>query len=321
MKNFSLFIFLFAFLGSVQSQSAFLYEPSPDHPYGLPNPDAPKEIIDWAPLIGECECKSLARIDQNTWADTTTMTWRWKYIMNGWGVQDETLHENGNHAGSIRQFIADTAHWYVHYYSSSGPTTVLPAWEGNKMEDGKIILYKDQTAPNGMAGNYKITFSDITEEGFNWLGEWVDKAETFSYPTWRIWCKKVSHQSNEKEKAIILRNIKAFSDAFVKGDHKTLASSYTEDGKVFPGGRDIIEGYDGLEKFWTKGEGIKGVHHKITPKEIKFLGDYAYDYGYYEGAVKNEADGKESAFKGKYLIVWKKVDDDWKIYLDIWNRM
>ena len=189
--SFMLCMVLFSFTVFAQDYlNSFPYEVSEANPFGLLNPQAPEQVADFDPLIGRCECKSVNRIDQNTWADTVNMYWTFKYIMNGMAVQDETLKEDGSYAGSIRQFIADSSHWYVHYYSSTGPTAILPAWEGNKIDD-KIILFKDQTAPNGMEGFYKITFSDMTDEGFNWLGEWVDKAQTFSYPTWYIFCRKM----------------------------------------------------------------------------------------------------------------------------------
>jgi len=28
-----------------------------------------------------------------------------------------------------------------------------------------------------------------------------------------------------------------------------------------------------------------------------------------------------SSWKGKYVIVWKKVDSKWKMHLDIWNSV
>ena len=57
------------------------------------------------------------------------------------------------------------------------------------------------------------------------------------------------------------------------------------------------------------------------PVEIEILGDTANDFGYYEGkSIGN--DGKEYAWKGKYVIVWKEVEPNvWKMYLDIWNRV
>ncbi len=183
------FVFLSVCLVGQEKTYDYPYEVSTAHPFGLINPDAPKQIADFDPLIGRCNCKSISRIDQQTWADTVDMTWTFKYIMNGFAVQDETFKSDGTYAGSIRQFNVDSALWYVHYYSHPSQTAVLPAWEGNRIDD-KIILYRDQTAPNGMDGYYKITFSEISQNGFNWLGEWVTKNESFSYPTWRIYCKK-----------------------------------------------------------------------------------------------------------------------------------
>ena len=183
-------ICLFLLTTVAYGQNGYEFEPNAVNPYGKLNPAAPPEVAQYEALIGECNCRSVARIDQNTWADTVNMTWKFKYIMNGMGVQDETLKEDGLHSGSIRQYIPDSAKWYVHYYSSGSPTPLLPAWEGGKTPEGKIILYRDQKAPNGMDGNYKITFYDISEKGFNWSGEWVTKDESFSYPSWNIYCLK-----------------------------------------------------------------------------------------------------------------------------------
>ena len=169
--------------------SQYEYEPSKEHPYGRLNPNAPKETADYAPLIGRCKCKSVARNPNQTWGDTLTMYWTFKYIMNGNGVQDETLKEDGAYSGSIRQFIPDSSKWYVHYYSHLGPNPVLPAWSGNRKGDS-IVLYRPQKAPNGMDGFFKITFSEIRTTGFKWLGEWVSPNEAIRYPTWQIFCVK-----------------------------------------------------------------------------------------------------------------------------------
>jgi len=185
------FVICSSFSFKSSAQKTYNYNVSEQHPFGSPNPDMPEAFLDFHPLIGECHCQSVTRIDQNTWADTIGMTWTFKYIMNGMAVQDETLKEDGKHSGSIRQYIADSLSWYVQYYSSAAPTTVLPTWQGGKKANGNIVLYNQQKAPNGMDGYYKITFSNMSENGFNWLGEWVNIAETFSYPTWKISCIKI----------------------------------------------------------------------------------------------------------------------------------
>lgn len=169
--------------------SSMNYEPSNEFPYGSVHPDAPKQLRDFAFLIGTSDCKSETRNQDKSWAKPINMIWKWKYIMNGMAVQDETLKEDGRHSGSIRQYSQDSARWYVHYYSSAAIATTLSTWEGNKKGED-IVLYREQKAPNGMDGYYRLTFSNISDTGFNWIGEWVTRDESFSYPTWKIACTK-----------------------------------------------------------------------------------------------------------------------------------
>ncbi len=170
-------------------QAQYNYEPSEAFPYGRPHPEAPQQIKDFEPIIGKCNCKSITRKANGQWNDTLQMTWTFKYIMNGYAIQDETLKEDGGHSGSIRQFIADSSKWYVHYYSNKSPSPILPAWEGHKQGDS-IVLYRAQKAPTGQEGFYRITFKNMNKKGFDWLGEWVNTTETFRYPTWKIYCTK-----------------------------------------------------------------------------------------------------------------------------------
>lgn len=188
MKTFSLSLLL-VISGTSILVGQYDYEPTISNPFGMANPDAPAEIKEYQPMIGICDCKSISKNKEGNWADPVNMTWEFKYIMNGMAVQDLTLKEDGSHSGSIRQYIADSTQWYVHYYSSKSPTPTLGTWKGGQ-SGNQIILYKSQKAPNGTDGSFKITFKDITENGFNWLGEWVNVNETFSFPTWKIECKK-----------------------------------------------------------------------------------------------------------------------------------
>lgn len=118
----------------------------------------------------------------------------------------------------------------------------------------------------------------------------------------------------------ILKNIEQFSQNYVQGDIEALVDSYTFDGKIFPNRTKIIEGREKLLEFWTPRNGNKTIRHKITPSEIRIVKKTAYDFGYYEGTSQN-AKGEKFEFRGKYVIVWRKVKGKWKIYLDIWNRI
>ena len=89
--------------------------------------------------------------------------------------------------------------------------------------------------------------------------------------------------------------------------------------KYFPQGQILSKDIWHIKKRWALDKGTKILSHKITPIEISVVDNIAYDFGYYQGtSSKNEL---IDSWKGKYVIIWKKVENDWKIYLDIWNRV
>lgn len=172
----------------MSSQTSF--EANDAHPFGRANPDAPEQVKEFEKLIGLCDCLSESRNQDKSWNEPVKMTWKFKYIMNGMGVQDETFKDDKSYSGSIRQFDPETEKWYVHYYSHPKISKQLSVWVGEKTENGDIVLYRDSTAPNGTEGFYRLTFYEISDSGFKWVGEWTDKSESIVYPTWKIACKK-----------------------------------------------------------------------------------------------------------------------------------
>ena len=165
------------------------FEPSEAHPCGQLNPHAPKEVGDFASIIGTCDCKSLQRNPDGSWQDTLNMVWRFKYIMNGTAVQDEVWREGERYAGSIRQYQPDSAQWVVTYFSYPTVSTAPRTWLGGK-QGADIVLKMPQKAPNGMEGTSRLAFYDINDEGFKWKGEWVKLDGSIVFPFWMIRCRK-----------------------------------------------------------------------------------------------------------------------------------
>jgi hypothetical protein len=165
------------------------YEPSAAHPFGSPHPDYADQLTDFAPMIGECSCKSVNRQPDGTWIDTISMTWRFKYTLNGTAIMDESWKADGVQSGSMRQYIADSSAWAVTYFSSKNPAATPGVWMGGK--DGEnVVLYMDQKAPNGMEGVSRLTFYNIDDNGYDWIGEWVSSDGQFVYPFWKIFCSR-----------------------------------------------------------------------------------------------------------------------------------
>ena len=132
--------------------------------------------------------------------------------------------------------------------------------------------------------------------------------------------KEAPKQSTEETRQEILGLIKGFSAAVVAGNTDAIADAYTADAKIFPGGTDIITGRSAIHTYWLPDSNSSYTHHAIYPEEITIQDTTAYDYGYYEVSGIN-GENSWGPYRGKYIIVWKKVPKEgWKIHLDMWNK-
>lgn len=118
----------------------------------------------------------------------------------------------------------------------------------------------------------------------------------------------------------ILRQSERWSEHYVNESLRGLAELYTDDGKILPNGADIIEGREAIAEHFKMKEGYSPLSHTVQSEEITICGEYAYDYGYYQGTNEN-ARKEQNSFSGKYVIIWKKLDGKWLIYVDIWNAV
>ena len=166
------------------------YEGSIENPYGLLNPNAPVEVGDYADLIGRSSCHSIKRNPDGSWQDTVRMVWTFKYILDGFAVQDYSIKDDGTHTSSIRQYQPDSARWYVTFFPKINPPANPGVWSGNKEDNGDIVLYKPHPLPNGTSGTSRLTFKDISSESFNWVGEWISLDKNIQFPFWKLHCQK-----------------------------------------------------------------------------------------------------------------------------------
>ncbi len=127
-------------------------------------------------------------------------------------------------------------------------------------------------------------------------------------------------QNTEQDLEAIKTQVTRFSALVMEGDFDGVGEMYSSEASIFPTNSDIIKGREEITAYWNAPGGGDISYHKVTPIEIKVWEDEAYDYGYYEGKSLDSL-GTEIPWKGKYVIVWKKENDEWKIYLDIWNRI
>ncbi|GAB3298941.1 YybH family protein [Hymenobacter humi] len=113
----------------------------------------------------------------------------------------------------------------------------------------------------------------------------------------------------------IQRNNAAFEAHFEQRDAAGIAGLYTRNGVLLPTGMEPIEGQAGIQAFWQGAMemGIKRV--KLHTNEVEQLTDTAIELGNYTlfGAHDQQLD------QGKYVVVWKQQQGQWKLHQDIWN--
>lgn len=106
-----------------------------------------------------------------------------------------------------------------------------------------------------------------------------------------------------------------FETSFEQGDATAIASLYTPGGQLLPTGMEPIQGTAGIQAFWQGAidAGLKQV--KLQTRDVEELADTAIELGSYTlfGPDSQPAD------RGKYLVVWKEQQGQWKLHQDIWN--
>ncbi|MFB0555424.1 MAG: DUF4440 domain-containing protein [Phycisphaerae bacterium] len=117
---------------------------------------------------------------------------------------------------------------------------------------------------------------------------------------------------------------KVVRQASINRDLETLLSLFTEDGIAIPPEGEIIEGKEALRNMLKQNFELMQ-DHIITEynqdfKEIKVLGQYAYEWGIYNGKYKSKEDDKEITGGGKLMRILRlQVDGSWKVYRAIWT--
>jgi uncharacterized protein (TIGR02246 family) len=107
----------------------------------------------------------------------------------------------------------------------------------------------------------------------------------------------------------------AFMAAFKRADAAGLAALYTEDGQVLPPNADFVTGKQAIQSFWQAifDMGIKEAKMEIL--EVEKQGDRVIEVSKFKLLG---ADGKVLD-QGKYIVIWKQVQGQWKLYRDIFN--
>jgi ketosteroid isomerase-like protein len=115
-------------------------------------------------------------------------------------------------------------------------------------------------------------------------------------------------------KAAVDKAAKDFGEATASKNDAKLGSMYAEDAIAFPPNADMVKGRAAIQAFW-KGLIDAGMKATLEPVDTESEGNLGIEVGKY---TILDASGK-TVDQGKYVVTWKKGNDGWKLYRDIWN--
>lgn len=103
-------------------------------------------------------------------------------------------------------------------------------------------------------------------------------------------------------------------EAIAEGDGEKLASVFTSDGAVISPGGQTIEGRLTIRVTASLLLSSMGAGTLTTSRhDLSLIDDLAYETGEY--TMWQPVDEKKSrSYSGKYTIIWKMEDKNWKIY-------
>ena len=113
----------------------------------------------------------------------------------------------------------------------------------------------------------------------------------------------------------IIEANKGFMSAFNANSPEGMGQVYTENAKLYPANSDIIEGRKAVEGFWGSIFEMGITKAKLVTNEVEGFGETAVEEGAYSLYDSND----ELLDEGKYIVIWKKVNGQWKYDKDIWN--
>lgn len=111
---------------------------------------------------------------------------------------------------------------------------------------------------------------------------------------------------------------KAWMEAIRMKDLDTIVDMYADDAMYMPPGRPPLSGKAAVRENWAGYLQRDSFEAVYTPTiQVSEAGDMGYDIGHYEISMKKE--GKPVTFVGKYVVVWKFINGQWKAAVDIDN--
>jgi uncharacterized protein (TIGR02246 family) len=121
--------------------------------------------------------------------------------------------------------------------------------------------------------------------------------------------------TNASVQEAIQEAVRDFMNMVSKADAAGIARRYSNDAVVMPPNHDFVKGRSSIEGFWRQMFNTGAKRLQLDIEKVEDYGDIVTEIGRY--TVYSEQD--EPVDDGKYLVLWRQENGEWKLFRDIWN--
>jgi ketosteroid isomerase-like protein len=122
--------------------------------------------------------------------------------------------------------------------------------------------------------------------------------------------------AGEDLRSAIIQSNRLYGQAFVKNDSLLFINRYDLNAWIMPPNSPAIKGPDAASSFFTIAYHQMNIRNVLlSTKELYDHGGYATEVGTF--ALRDVAN--KVLNRGKYVVVWKCTDGQWKMYRDCFN--
>ena len=116
-------------------------------------------------------------------------------------------------------------------------------------------------------------------------------------------------EDHRADLAAIRRAAPDWEVAYNDKDADRVAALYTEDALLLPPGAAAVNGRTAIREFFANDIATRWTMISVQPLTTEVAGDWAWRAGTWSIEGVN----------GRFLEIWRRTDDGWKIHRDIWN--
>jgi ketosteroid isomerase-like protein len=109
-----------------------------------------------------------------------------------------------------------------------------------------------------------------------------------------------------------------------ESDFDVLRTLVSDGAVILPAGSQVLQGKSEIDEWFSQMkvamQNFEILEYSMDFQDLQVLGNYAFEWGYTTGAMRNIQTGETQRVTYKIFRVLRKENDEWKVYRSIWNQ-